>query len=83
MITIRLSFRTSICQSVQSVIGSFYFQHDLKHFDEKSLNKEFCDVWKYRRSVNTSPLVFKPPPLHLRQCVALFAIAEGWLLLDI
>ena len=24
-----------------------------------------------------------PPPPHLRQCNALFAVAEGWLLLDI
>ena len=23
-----------------------------------------------------------PPPPHLRQCIALFAVAEGWLLLD-
>ena len=24
-----------------------------------------------------------PPPLSFRQCLALFAVAEGWLLLDI
>ena len=28
------------------------------------------------------PLVLYPPPL-LRQCIAIFAVAEGWLLLDI
>ena len=24
-----------------------------------------------------------PPPFFLRQCIAIFAVAEGWLLLDI
>ena len=28
------------------------------------------------------PLVLSPPP-HLRKCIALYAVAEGWLLLDI
>ena len=29
------------------------------------------------------PVGFVPPSPHLRQCIALFAVAEGWLLLDI
>ena len=29
------------------------------------------------------PLVLYPPPPILRLCIALFAVAEGWLLLDI
>ena len=29
------------------------------------------------------PVGFVTPSLHLRQCIALFEVAEGWLLLDI
>ena len=29
------------------------------------------------------PIGFVAPPPHLRQCIALYAIAEGWMLLDI
>ena len=28
------------------------------------------------------PVGFSTPPPSLRQCIALFAVAEGWLLLD-
>ena len=29
------------------------------------------------------PVGFVPAPRYLRKCIALFAVAEGWLLLDI
>ena len=29
------------------------------------------------------PVGFVTPPPHLRQCIALYAVVEGWLLLDI
>ena len=43
------------------LLAVLFFQHGLKHFDEKSYNKTFCDIWKYCHSVNTSPLVLTPP----------------------
>ena len=29
------------------------------------------------------PVGFVAPPPHSRQCIALYAVAEGWLLLDV